>query len=206
MTHLTPIEIRLHPDERVRLTGLDGTSNVGYFSDPLSYVYRKIEYTMITYSFYYNNNPGIGCIGNCFPTSKFWGYHTHDLEKITVLYDGAGEPQHVYFFAHGRGQGMWVPWSDCTKATDGALVVYVAKNSHASYPVAGTYARACGLLNDECLEGGKILRPLLRKAEDVKISAGGGVRLLQAPVPPPSHSLTPFQRFFLCLYAGTTQL
>lgn len=192
-------ELRLHPEERVGLTGLDGASNVGYVSDPGSFVYGLQEYTIVTYSFYYRTNPAIGCVGRCFPDSAFWGYHPHDLEKITVLY-AAGEPRHVFFFAHGRGQGMWVPWSECLTTGDGALVVYVANNSHASYPRPGRYTRAAGLLNDECLDGGKILRPLFRRAEDKKLSPGGGVRLTRAAVRPPAVSITPFERFFLCFF------
>lgn len=198
------IEIRFHPKEKIGLSSIHGVPNIAYYSDLDVYEYNGQQYSIITYSFYYPENPAIGCGGKCFPSSTLWGYHKHDIEKISVLYDRNYNPQYVYFFAHGRGQGMWVPWESCEKCSDGALVIYSALNSHASYPNGKTYVRVCGIINDVCSSKGKSIRPILQKAEDIQIAPG--IRLSLSPIHPPQQSISTFERWFLMFYSNYIKL
>jgi len=75
-------------------------------------------YTAVTYCFFYQTNPAIGCGYCCFPRAKCLGYHDIDLERVTVLYHHMPKlniytPSYVYFHAHGKGQGVWKRYMDC---------------------------------------------------------------------------------------------
>jgi hypothetical protein len=115
--------------------------------------WNQKEYKYTRFMWYYKENPGVGCFG-LFPKSRAMGYHPHDIEGVTILYDKE-EPCHVYFHAHGYGQGTLVKWEYCEKTADGALVVYVAKYSHASYPKPGVYRRVLGIASDVAKGDGK---------------------------------------------------
>ena len=70
------------------------------------------------------------------------------------------EPRHVYYWAHGRGEGEWLAWADApTEALGGdsgasavpawrrrRLVAYPALASHELYPYVGTYYRCASLI------------------------------------------------------------
>ena len=109
---------------------------------------------MVVQSFhvYYEVNGAIGFGWQLFPKSKALGYHVHDVETVSVLYDRmTGNVDSIYYRAHGQGQGMWAPSLDAAdydKDLD-TLNVYVARASHASYPNPGKVTRIFGLANDE---------------------------------------------------------
>lgn len=82
-----------------------------------------------------------------------FGTHFADWEHITMVYDWATKtPLYYYFAAHGSDTGHWiratgVEWDG--KVAGNKVVVYVAKNSHASYTQEGTWWRFwIGLAND----------------------------------------------------------
>jgi len=153
-----------------------------YISNETLYMKQsdKRVYTAVTYTFFYQRNLAIGCGYCCFPHCKCLGYHDTDVERVTVLYHHMPKmniytPTHVYFHAHGKGQGQWKLYRDCelvsrpdlveiepeTTTTDEFhvrnpnnkvqhIVVYVARGSHAAYPEYGMYPRIFGLANDVC--------------------------------------------------------
>lgn len=58
------------------------------------------------------------------------GFHPADVEKIIILRNQiTKEPMHVYYGAHGHGEGMWLPWSK-TERYQNSLLVYVSPTSH----------------------------------------------------------------------------
>ena len=86
----------------------------------------------------------------------FLGYHPHDVEGVYILFDPkTKEPRHVYYKAHGFGQGEWKPWEQCRKTANGALIVYFAVNSHATYYKAGYFRRIFGFANDRTSDRGR---------------------------------------------------
>lgn len=142
-----------------------------------------------SYRWTYAINNGIGCCF-LFPKSRAMGYHAGDNEGVVILMDETNVPQKVYFHAHGQGQGMWCDWDECQKTDTGALVVYVARYSHASYPKATVYVRGFGFANDVTSNDGK----RIAYAPPLAISTSLVTRQL------PSQSITPFLRFTLPLF------
>lgn len=159
------------------------------------YVYKGVtqhlgkEYTFHSYRWYYAMNPGIGCCF-AFPGSRTMGSHEHDMEGVVILFDEHGSPKHVYFQAHGYGQGVWRTWEECEKTENGLLVVYVARYSHASYPNSRVYLRGFGFANDVTCSNGKRLTytSFMEFPKESSLSNG-----MSRPLP--SHSITPFLRF-----------
>ena len=107
------------------------------------------------------------------------GYHRHDVEAVYVLFDEeTREPLHVYFQAHGLGQGSWHTWDECQKTEDGALVVYFAWGSHATYYATGDIVRILGFANDEVEDGGRKIRITEEHyVENVQFDFGDGIRI-----------------------------
>ena len=84
------------------------------------------------------------------------GTHSADIETVCFELDkGSNRLLRAYYFQHGDGE--WID-ADQLEYEDGHPVVYVALNSHASYPHAGQYARY-KVLMDKCAQG-KRLTPL----------------------------------------------
>ena len=84
------------------------------------------------------------------------GYHAHDVEGVYILFDPkTKKPRHVYYKAHGFGQGEWKPWEECDKTENGALIVYFAVNSHATYFRDGYFRRIFGFANDRTSRRGR---------------------------------------------------
>jgi hypothetical protein len=136
-------------------------------------------------------NNGIGCCFLC-PNSQIMGNHPDDNEGVVILQNAAGKPEHVYFYAHGHGQGMWCTWDECEKTVDGGLVIYVGLYSHASYPKAGLYLRGFGFANDLTSSAGK---HVMYHDDSFNIVA------TKIPIKPlPSQSITPWLRFTLPLF------
>jgi len=154
-------------------------------------------YVYHNYRFYYKDNLGIGCCYMC-PMSTCAGYHVHDTEGVTILYDECtARPVKVYFHAHGYGQGQWRNWQDCKKNDNGFLIVYVARNSHASYPNAGLHPRVLGLGNDITSDRGKRIAYAAFtyiEADTVELDDTEIVMSLKRL---PTTSSTLFERFFL---------
>lgn len=149
-----------------------------------SFTYNDVVYIKKEYQFIYDENGAIGCFYQCCPRSGCLGYHKDDDERLIILTDAENVKKHVYFNAHGRGQGMWLPYDDCLKNEDGDLVVYVARASHAFYPRPETYVRIFGFANDLCEDGGKTI--------EIEILGE-----FDTPINPPQTSITPTERFFL---------
>lgn len=196
------IELRFHPSETVYpsvATPVTGEEEqfVIYSAQGVE-VSGEVTYNVTTYSMYFKENLAIGVGYKFFPRSPLLGYHAHDVEHVSVYYY-AGEPVKVYFSAHCRGQGVWVPWNKCEKSPTGLLVVYVALNSHALYPHSGSYLRVFGFANDHCSTRGKhiiVHSSQMLPSQEVILSAG--VRLYKGLRPAPSsQSTTPLARFFL---------
>lgn len=199
---LPAIELRFHTKETTFPTDLETSlnrSNVCYTFDGHTQ-YQGKEYKYTNYRWYYTVNDGIGC---CYiaPKSVAMGYHQNDLEGVSVLFDESDKPAHVYFHAHSTGHGMWRTWEQCEKSDKGHLVVYVARNSHASYPAAKLYGRAFGFANDTTSKRGKMTVYDTFISADFKYALGGNEEVVkQAPtIELPQKSIVPFQRWFLPL-------
>lgn len=149
------------------------------------------EYQYESYRWYYTMNNGIGCCFLC-PDSQAMGNHPDDTEGVVILKNSDGKPEHVYFNAHGQGQGMWCTWDECEKTMDGTLIVYVARYSHASYPKAGLYLRGFGFANDLTSSTG---RYIMYNSESF---ATAPTEMITKPLP--SGSITPWLRFTLPLF------
>ena len=216
MAQLIPIELRFHPHEPCYPCYIDHNAGAPAMGNqkpaagariPTYFVrgtfdYNGRTYEAVAYQIFYTANPADGCGNCCFPRADALGYHDWDCERITVLYDPKNlTPQWVYYGAHSRGQGVWVSWEAAPKTRDGALVAYVALNSHAMYPTPCTYLRIFGLANDYCSRRGVHVRindyipaHLFRTPNGIEVSdripnLGQG-------------SITAWQRFFLPKYAS----
>ena len=112
--------------------------------------YQGIQYLGLYYVFFFSTNPGYKCCCCC-----FMGRHSADVERMVILIDLVDlTPQHVFYGAHGNGQGTWVPYGKCEKDNDGRLRVYVSPTSHGLYPHPQHNFRACCFANDPTLYAG----------------------------------------------------
>lgn len=145
-----PIEFRFSSKQKVLNSAVSkflGTSVTETSDRPVYYFTKRVTYLGVVYkavvlSLFYAENPGYYC--------KI-GYHPADVEHVVILYDIlTNEPKHVYFSAHGKGEGTWVPFDKCVKNEAGGLVVYVSPTSNAMYPKARIYWRLGGVVNDVC--------------------------------------------------------
>jgi len=198
-----PVEVQLRFHKKELCYGvnspIDPTKmNVCFrtFRKPFAFERTKKEYDIETIYFYYTQNLAMGCWGTYIqPTSEFWGFHDHDVEKVSILYEpGTEDPQWVYFSAHSMVQGTWMAWEDCQKTPEGRLVIYVARSSHASYPTPGLRLRIFGFANDTCNSTGRHIDLDAIPAVDWK--SENGVSLSSQPITPPQQSITFFRRFF----------
>jgi hypothetical protein len=177
---------------------------------PLYYTIQRVTYNgkmwiSITYSLFFRVNPGykVAC----------WraGYHPVDVERVVVLFDQfSGGPQHVFFGAHGRGQGVWQRYTDCDMHLLGdnqvpVLKVYVARESNAIYPNKKTYIRVFGFANDSCKGDGELWIPGTKDRCNASKQSWTSTHSQIAPgINSPSNitvpwtsSITNKQRFFL---------
>lgn len=170
---------------------------------PIYYVEKQVEYQGQVYlalylSLFFMVNPGYASIG----------YHPADVEKVVILRDIATqEPRHVYYCAHGHGEGIWIPWDKCEKSRDNALLVYVSPASHAMYPHRGRYLRMFALVNDNCDGRGEEWRPTPADFENAAAQTWSQthfqvIRGINTPLnspEPAESSITTAQRIFLPL-------
>lgn len=90
--------------------------------------------------------------------------HEADLEHFSVELDkNTKKITRLYYSSHGSNEGFWLDANSPDIEWDGTHpVVYVARNSHALYPKAGTYVRIFGMANDITTRGqlwkGKLIR------------------------------------------------
>lgn len=154
------------------------------------YEYQGVSYLTVELEFEYEENGAIGLGWCCFPKSRCLGYHERDRESIFILYDNNYIPRHVYFKAHGRGQGMWVPYHEC-ETENGKLVVYVARASHAFYPYAKIYWRAFIFASDLTSNTGRSIEYKIPEMSSGPI----GFNI-------PKSSVTTCQRCCLCFCLG----
>eukprot|EP00210_Caulerpa_lentillifera_P009273 g8838.t1 len=157
---LVGIELRFHKEETEFPTWYEGESGSQQHPCFVAVGQRQsedgTEYHCESYQFYFEHNYGIGLF-RASPKAKSLGYHKHDVEGIVVLFEKeTKEPKHVYFKAHGTGQGSWRRWEECEKTPEGSLVVYIAWGSHATYPTAKEVTRIFGLANDRVSSNGEI--------------------------------------------------
>ena len=111
----------------------------------------------ISYCFLYTYN-GPKQIFGCIPV----GEHQGDVEHITIELCGITyQPRRVYFGAHKSDDGMWVDPAECEYTPDNRLVVYSARDSHASYPNARDYNRCIGCADDITDRGHRWFGPLV---------------------------------------------
>lgn len=148
----------------------------------------------IQYTLYYLTNQAIGVFGQCFPMSTWFGYHEHDIERITVYSSG-----YIHLSAHGHTQGTWTSLSNLeVDPLEKSYIVYVAKGSHAMYPRKGTVWRGFGFANDICDGKGKRVHLSVRTSKpsyDYRIAKG--FDLTKAIQYPYTDLITPVQRFLL---------
>jgi hypothetical protein len=165
------------------------------------------EYEVVQTSLYYPENIATGGIGKLgwqqFPRDKDLGYHLHDVEFVSIYYKD-NVPVKVYMSCHvarpsPKHEGNWYDYKDC-QFSDGYLVVYVARNSHANYNRPGLYKRMRNLANDVAGGDGKTLRlpfnqmdPSVDKCfDDSGICLYKGLRTA-----PPDYTLTKEERLNL---------
>lgn len=176
------IELRFHPCE----TEFPFHGNCTITEE--DFMYDNVLYNKLEYHFEYDENMAIGCGWCICPRASCLGYHHGDRERIIMLQNKTSRAiDYVYFNAHGRGQGVWKDYDECeVNLTDGSLIVYVARGSHAFYPHAGVYFRIFGLANDYCSSRGEYMTSYIVGMHDI-----------DANLKPALHSITPCQRFFL---------
>jgi len=163
-----------------------------------SILYHGAIYKAFVLSLFFASNPGFLCCN--------FGYHPADVEHIVVLVDPQDEtPKHVYFAAHGSGQGVWRTWSECEKTNNQKLVVYVSSGSNGMYPNRGRYWRIGGFANDLCDGRGKHWSPNENDFEDATNQSWSdshfqvrrGINTPKNIAPPVNQSITSIERFLL---------
>lgn len=190
------IELRFHPGERTSLSLIEPTISVS----PNAYITKKGNICEV--SLYYPHNTAIGCGWFLWPMAPCLGYHEHDIEFVRIYYVRE-KPTSVFFSAHSPNQGSWIKWEDCEHGEDGALVVYVSRNSHANYHCSGIHWRMFGFANDVCSEKGQHLRMAFASmVPSYDFTFSNGISLykdIRPNVPHPKTVLTKWQKFILPL-------
>jgi hypothetical protein len=137
---IDPRQLAQLDDDRYYFLNLDNGDNrrLGRMPDadgrsgaPIHYQLDQGPPLRVTYHVFYAYNDG--------PSVQ---NHDGDWERITVEFretvqggERRYEPARVHFSAHHGGSS--VSWEDAQKDENGRLLVYVAKGSHANYPVPG---------------------------------------------------------------------
>ena len=111
-------------------------------------IYAKISetdnYYYITYYMIFQNNKGykiLGCIKNV-------GEHLYDLEHVTVKVLKESESiETIFYSSHDDGEMHTI---NNIEFENSRPIVYIAKNSHATYNRIGTIYRIWFLANDKC--------------------------------------------------------
>jgi hypothetical protein len=154
------------------------------------------EWRAMVLSLFFAENPGY---------AFGLGRHAADVERLFVLFDDDGAPAHVYFGAHGRGQGVWREWKHCMFTFDGLLKVFVARGSNGFYPAPGVYRRVLGLLSDECradnmwIVRDADMNDASKQSWSSQYQVARGINSPLHVSSPVEHSITPSERNMLML-------
>lgn len=176
---------------------------------PVYYHFKKVtwrtkQYIALYYILFFKENPGY--TPGAPLITKAIGKHPGDVESIVLLLDPETHKlEQVYFSAHGKGQGMWLPFEKCEKAPDGTLRVYVAPASNAMYPSPGFYARFFGIANDVVSAKSAPWRPEpmdflhshKQQWSETHYQIEKGINNPKNLADPPETSITNFERFML---------
>jgi hypothetical protein len=162
--------------------------------------YEGVIYNALVLALFYVENPGFMTCG--------FGYHPADVEHLVILSDDAGVNRHVYFGAHGAGEGTWKRWDEC-ETDDGRLVAYMSPYSNAMYPAKGRYMRVGGIANDYCDGKGRVWIPEETEFEDATAQIWSdshyqvkrGINTPKNISPPVGRSITSWERFLLFIPA-----
>lgn len=191
MPYLKAIRLRFHQCEKEFPVSIDRNTpcprRVGYFFKG-ECVWNGFIVNYENYRFYYKRKEGDACLGGGYQES-------HNIEGVTVFRIPFNNLLMVYFNAHSYGEGTLVPLNECeTDPQDGALVVYVAKGSHACYSTPGTKWRIFGLDNDKCSTMGesRIYKIFIPLEPNTYID---GKNIQNYVVSIPSVSFEPLNRF-----------
>lgn len=166
-------------------------------------IYKERTYLALYYVFFFEHNPGytVCCASNL-------GHHPADVERVVILLDPVSlKPCHVFFGAHGNGQGTWLPYDECDKGPGGAIRVYVSPMSHGLYPKSKTYARALCCANDSTINVNHIWRPMktdfqkswAQSWSNRYYQVAKGINNPKNVPDPECRSITTMERIFLAL-------
>jgi len=155
-------------------------------------------YDVIQVFAYYKENIAIGGLGKIgwkqFPRSKALGWHLHDVENVRI-YLKDNKPEVYVYSCHGVNESNI--YTNPT-ISDGYLVVYVARNSHANYDSSGVKKRVKGFANDICSNdySKKIAFTEMKKITS-DISYHGVTTISNNILPIPSSTLTHNERWLI---------
>lgn len=124
----------------------DGARQGEVGAEPRAPIYyeisRRPQATRITYWFFYGFSTPYTPAGRLNLARPF--SHEGDWENIDVVVEADGTPRSVAYYGHGHPRP--IPWEevcklrdegeDCESSEPGRPIVYSARHSHASYPVA----------------------------------------------------------------------
>lgn len=117
----------------------------------------------LSYWYFFAENPALNlcCVPPNHRSCCAGGYHKADLEHCAIYLDSNTlEPIEMYFATHGRFTGLWRDWKTL-EMENNRPVVYLAVNSHASYPSEGQWWRLCCVFaNDFASKSGQRWDPL----------------------------------------------
>lgn len=86
------------------------------------------------------------------------GQHEGDWEHVSLIVDNSTHAIVTAYFAAHSHESSWLTAPDY-EVHDGHVRVFVAHNTHASYPTVGRKGRMGGVLSDECSSEGVVWQP-----------------------------------------------
>lgn len=207
---LVPIVIQLSKNQQLQnscVSNFLGLEPSEQTQRPIYYHWKDLNYkgqtwSALFYVLFYEYNPGYKIAG------KSVGYHQGDVERVVILYaTDTKRPTWVYFGAHGRGQGIWLPFEKCQFTKDSELIVYVSPSSHGFYPTPRTYLRIGCFANDVCDAKGEQWKPSRVNFESSRTQVWSDTHYQVRPginsplnTPDPSeHSITDLERILFCI-------
>ncbi len=190
---LPRIMLRYHPDDPYLPPAISGKVDCTYNVGP--FLLHGVSYTKVEYAFNYVANGAIGFGYCCFPKSECLGYHDGDRERLMFLLSpDLQSVEWVWFNAHSPGQGVWRSWNETRKTSEGNMIAYVARASHAFYPEdgvwpRGVWPRAGCFANDLCSDGGPAYEAVPSGTHTDTVN-------------PKQASITWWERLCICCYAS----
>jgi hypothetical protein len=86
------------------------------------------------------------------------GQHEGDWEHVSLIVSNSTLAIHAAYFAAHSHESMWLAAPDY-EVHDGHVRLFVARNTHASYPTIGRKPRMGGMVYDECSSEGLMWAP-----------------------------------------------